>query len=277
MKSQIENDLEILNKKLYLDSPGLWIDFNDKINDNKFDEFVLFIATKYDFKSILEFAYENKLIDFNSKSKNKDFDKIINHLLNTASLNNSINCLNYLNNFNKKEFKNDELNYNILENKVLNNINNINKNINNTQANKDNIQNYENIDNNVSKEIPIFKCTNCNENLFEKGYLVKELNKFAFQNNTLEKIESQITENIICGNCNFEINVTSKEMNELSTINLCDYCNNDLRNVKIIKSNSMNFDYNKNSFELDEDLFLCGECKNEINKTQKEFFIKKAR
>ena len=38
----IQDDLEGLSKKLYLESPDLWMDFLDKTGNNKFDEMVLY-------------------------------------------------------------------------------------------------------------------------------------------------------------------------------------------------------------------------------------------
>ena len=59
----IQDDLEGLSKKLYLESPDLWMDFLDKTGNNKFDEMVLFFAVKHDFPNIIRYVVENNLID----------------------------------------------------------------------------------------------------------------------------------------------------------------------------------------------------------------------
>ena len=76
MESNIEKDLDNLSKNLYLESPDLWIDYSDKISSGVFDELVVFFATKYNYISIVKHAIENKLIDIDSQSKNKDFNTI---------------------------------------------------------------------------------------------------------------------------------------------------------------------------------------------------------
>ena len=68
MQPRVSEDIESLSKDLYLESPDLWIEFLDKVNDNIFDELVLFFATKYNYISIVVYAINNDLIDLNLKS-----------------------------------------------------------------------------------------------------------------------------------------------------------------------------------------------------------------
>ena len=51
----IEDNLDEIRKKLYLESPDLWIDFCDKIDEKILDEMVLFYAAKYNFSDIIKF------------------------------------------------------------------------------------------------------------------------------------------------------------------------------------------------------------------------------
>ena len=96
MESNIEKDLDNLSKNLYLESPDLWIDYSDKISSGVFDELVVFFATKYNYISIVKHAIENKLIDIDSQSKNKDFNTIYDHLIYMARQNTDKDIYNYL-------------------------------------------------------------------------------------------------------------------------------------------------------------------------------------
>ncbi|MGN1033417.1 MAG: hypothetical protein ACI4PU_08105 [Intestinibacter sp.] len=81
---EILGDLKDLERKIYLDSPEIFVDFADKIADNQLDEMVLFFATKYDYLSIVEFIVSNKIVDLNSPSKNTQFPTIKDHILEAA-------------------------------------------------------------------------------------------------------------------------------------------------------------------------------------------------
>jgi len=95
MQSIIEKDLDNLSKNLYLESPDLWIEFLDKVNAGIFDELVLFFATKYNYISVVQYAIENNLIDINSKSRNKEFPTIYDHLVYVAKQNKYNDLINY--------------------------------------------------------------------------------------------------------------------------------------------------------------------------------------
>ena len=86
----INDDLEGLSKKLYLESPDLWMDFLDKTGNNKFDEMVLFFSAKYNYPNIIKYVIDNNLIDLDKPSKNKSFSSIRNHLLSIANNNTKI-------------------------------------------------------------------------------------------------------------------------------------------------------------------------------------------
>ena len=111
MKSSIKKDLDTLSKNLYLESPDLWIEFLDKVNSGIFDELVLFFATKYNYISIVKYAIDNNLIDINSKSRNKEFATIYDHLVYVARQNNYKDLSNYFSNLknpNKEISQNNE-------------------------------------------------------------------------------------------------------------------------------------------------------------------------
>ena len=54
--SDISNDLDNISKKLYLESPEIWIDFSDKVGEEILDEMVLFYAAKFNYVSILKLS-----------------------------------------------------------------------------------------------------------------------------------------------------------------------------------------------------------------------------
>ena len=56
MNTKVKEDLELLSKNVYLESPDLWIDFVDKVNNEIIDEMVLFFAAKYDYISIIQYV-----------------------------------------------------------------------------------------------------------------------------------------------------------------------------------------------------------------------------
>ena len=61
--NDIRNDLDNISKKLYLESPEIWIDFSDKVGEEVLDEMVLFYAAKFNYVSILKYAIDNDIVD----------------------------------------------------------------------------------------------------------------------------------------------------------------------------------------------------------------------
>ena len=92
----ILGDLDNISKKLYLESPETWIDFSDKVSEQNIDEMVLFYASKYNYVSVLKFVEENKIINLDGPSRNKQFSSIRNHLIAVSKDYNSIDTYNYL-------------------------------------------------------------------------------------------------------------------------------------------------------------------------------------
>lgn len=248
MNDIVKNDLDLISKELYLESPGLWIDFSDKVNENVFDEFVLYIASKFDYPSIIEYAIKNDLIDLNSKSKNSSFSTILDHLLNTSQSNNSKKVLNLL-----------------MDNDSSEDFIEINKS-------------EENLDNNeINKEIPSFICSNCNSNILEKGYKIIENNtlKYSTKEDKLIVIKKDTLEKVVCVNCNEKVDTTPEELEIICTINYCSSCRADLRKVGIITKNKMTFNESKNTFETENTGYICSNCNSYINNKQKEYFLLK--
>lgn len=82
---EILNDLKDLEKKIYLDSPEVFVDFADRIAENNLDEMVLFFATKYNYLSIVKFILNNDIVNLDNPSKNKQFATVKEHILAAAT------------------------------------------------------------------------------------------------------------------------------------------------------------------------------------------------
>lgn len=106
---EILNDLKDLEKKIYLDSPEVFVDFADRIAENNLDEMVLFFATKYDYLSIVKFILNNDIVNLDNPSKNKQFATVKEHILAAATQFNAKDIYDYIVNYdNKVEQENTE-------------------------------------------------------------------------------------------------------------------------------------------------------------------------
>lgn len=99
--NNIDEELDELSRKVYLESPDFWISISDKIIDKVFDEMLLFFAVKYNYFNIVCFAIENNYLDLNMPSKNKKYTNIMEHLLDTSKQNEDKKIYNYLLSLNK--------------------------------------------------------------------------------------------------------------------------------------------------------------------------------
>ena len=250
MQSIIEKDLDNLSKNLYLESPDLWIEFLDKVNAGIFDELVLFFATKYNYISIVQYAIENNLIDINSKSRNKDFATIYDHLVYVAKQNKYNNLSDYfylLKNPNKQLSKNNK----------------------NNKTKKDTEEKKELVN------IPSVICNKCKSNIFETGYIVCENKVFKYSSEEKKPVEIAREElnSVICCNCKSLVeDTTPKDLDSLCNITTCINCKNDLRNVGIIDKRNLIYNKDSNKFDLGDTYYACGKCENAINEQQKDFF-----
>lgn len=246
MKSSIKKDLDTLSKNLYLESPDLWIEFLEKVNDGIFDELVLFFATKYNYISIVKYAVDNNLLDLNIKSKNKDFATIYDHLLYVARQNNYKDFCDYFNNL--------------------------------KHQNKEIYQNNSEININTKNEntyIPSLICKKCKSNIFEVGYIVCENKIFNFstKENKPIQIAKEDLDSVICYNCNSLIeDTTPKHLEDLCTITTCINCKNDLRNTGIFDKRNLIYNKDSNKFDLGETYYVCGKCEKILNNQQKNYF-----
>ena len=107
---EILSDLKDLEKKIYLDSPEVFVDFADRISDNNLDEMVLFFATKYDYLSIVKFILDNDIINLNNPSKNQEYATIKEHILAAAVQFNAKDIYDYILNFDSSNKNKEESN-----------------------------------------------------------------------------------------------------------------------------------------------------------------------
>ena len=106
---EILNDLKDLEKKIYLDSPEVFVDFADRIAENNLDEMVLFFATKYNYLSIVKFILNNDIVNLDNPSKNKQFATVKEHILAAATQFNAKDIYDYIvNYYTKLEEENTE-------------------------------------------------------------------------------------------------------------------------------------------------------------------------
>ena len=100
---EILSDLKELEKKIYLDSPEVFVDFSDRISENNLDEMVLFFATKYDYLSIVKFILNNDIVNLNNPSKNQQYANIKEHILAAAAQFNAKDIYDYILSFDSNE------------------------------------------------------------------------------------------------------------------------------------------------------------------------------
>ena len=243
----LDEAIDKLSKSVYLESPDIWIDLTDKINDHVFDEMVLFFATKYDVLPVLKYAVENKFIDLNLPSKNTTYKNIGEHLMSVAIQSNNIDIHNYL----KKLL--DQDNDEILIEEVQ----------------------IENQENNNASYRPEFICPSCNVNIFEFGYKASEdiVYKFSLEKNKLVETSRNLLDKTVCCNCNNIIkDISINQLQSICTVQNCSKCSADLTSVGIIDKSKMVYDKESNKFNSTSTSFHCGNCNNEVNKTQIEYF-----
>lgn len=244
----LDEAIDKLSKSVYLESPDIWIDLTDKINDHIFDEMVLFFATKYDVLPILKHAVESKFIDLNLPSKNTTYKNIGEHLMSVAIQSNNIDIHNYL----KRLLGQDDDGILIEEVKIESNENN----------------------NDVSYR-PKFICPSCNVNIFESGYKASEdiIYKFSLEKNKLIETSRNLLDKTVCCNCNNIIkDISINQLKNICTVQNCSKCSADLTSVGIIDKSKMVYDKESNKFNSKSTSFHCANCDNLINKTQEEYF-----
>lgn len=257
----LEDDIEKLSKKLYIDSPDLWIDFKDKVNSHIFDEMVLFFACKYNFISIIKYSIDNKMINLYLPSKNRSYSNIIDHLISVSIQNNNSDICDYFKNLSTKDDTlKDSIEMKNEEKKESNNTKNINEKVHVEK---------------IKKYIPKFKCSKCQSNIFESGFSLSEKVEYKYSSEEKSPIEisREILNSITCCNCNTILKeVTLEKLNGLCVIQNCRKCGTDLTTCGIVDKAKMVFNSEINKFTPSSTSYHCGNCDSLITENQQNYF-----
>lgn len=241
----ILGDLDDISKKLYLESPETWIDFSDKVSEQNIDEMVLFYASKYNYVSVLKFVNENKIINLDSPSRNKQFSSIRNHLIAVSKDYNSIDTYNYL----IGNYENEST----------------------SKKEKDTLKEKQNI----NSYTPVFLCPHCNSNVFENGYKVFEEISYNFskEKNKSQEISRQRDSRVFCCSCNYNIdNVSVDLLENLCSIHNCKKCGKDLTEIGIDEKIKMKFNDKDKKFTSSIKTYNCPSCQEELTEYQAKYF-----
>ena len=245
--SQIRDDLDNISKKLYLDSPEVWIDFSDKVGEEKIDEMVLFYATKFNVLSVLKYAVGNNIIDLSIQSKNKNYTSIKEHLLAVS-----------------KDYESEDVYKYLSSNYKL------------TKNNTEETDTFVEVEkNNSNYYLPTYFCPNCNSNILKSGYKVYEEIRFEFSQtkNKLEEVNRKKYDKVFCSNCNKNIeNVTLDILESICYIHNCKKCGNDLTKIGITEKTKMDFNDKDSRFIENKKTYNCPSCDEELKEEQIKYF-----
>lgn len=246
--AHLDDAIEALSKNLYLESPDLWIEFQDKMGDKVFDEMVLFFAAKYNSFSIITHAVENNLINLDSPSRNKSYSTVRDHIISVAKKNKHTRVCEYLTDPNSL-----------------------------TSDSSDNTSAGNTIEevNQMDLFIPKFTCPTCNTNVFESGYIVStnSIYKFSKDEKTSKKISQETLDSVVCCNCNSTIKgITPEKLEILCHVHSCSKCGLDLKTIGIIDKLKMDYDKGSDKFIQKSASYHCSNCDNKISDYQKEYF-----
>lgn len=247
--NDIRNDLNNISKKLYLESPEIWIDFSDKVGEEILDEMVLFYATKFNYVSILKYAIDNDIIDLSIPSKNKNYSSIKEHLLAVS-----------------KDYKNDDV-YTYLSGECRSFQSNEEQNTDESIDTKQE-ESHENY-------FPVFLCPHCNSNILKSGYKVYEEINFAFSQNKSksEELSRKKDSRVFCNSCNKIVDNTTTELLEnICSIHNCKKCGKDLTQIGITEKVKMKFNDNNSKFIGKQKTYNCSSCDEELYESQIKYF-----
>ena len=254
---EILNDLKDLEKKIYLDSPEVFVDFADRIAENNLDEMVLFFATKYNYLSIVKFILNNDIVNLDNPSKNKQFATVKEHILAAATQFNAKDIYDYIVNYDTKleeeNTEDDDIEtflktvgeklsdlcgqvdlgggYYKEPNKAKTSQSK-KEDVADTKPNTDKPETVESTpstDKNTDSKVeqlqqsnmyePKFICPNCSCNIFETGYSISEKVNYKYSKNEKKLVvTSKEQENAVtCSKCGYTI----EQLNTAFLENIC--------------------------------------------------------
>ena len=303
---EILNDLKDLEKKIYLDSPEVFVDFADRIAENNLDEMVLFFATKYDYLSIVKFILNNNIVNLDNPSKNKQFATVKEHILAAATQFNTKDIYDYIVNYNTKveeestEDDDIETFLKTVGEKLSDlcgqvdlgngyykepstsktaqpkkeNVTDIKPNHNNDKS--ENVESAPDKDSIVEPKPqniyePKFICPNCSCNIFETGYSISEKVNYKYSKDEKKLVvTSKEQENAVtCSKCGYTIEQLNPAFLEnICTVQNCKKCGKDLTSAGIVTKMKTEYDSESNSFITSKKSFHCAECDSELTDYQ---------
>ena len=299
---EIIKDLKELERKVYLDSPEIFVDFADKIADNQLDEMVLFFATKYDYLSIVQFIVSNNIVDLNSPSKNTQFPTIKDHILEAAIQFGAKDIQEYLLNYDPQK----EEDYANLEDNLESFIKNVSEKLSDLYSQLDMEDESEDTDSKADENVetttediaeentetetkidtednnsivssyePKFICPNCNTNIFETGYstLEKVAYKYSKEDKGVKPISKEQVNSVTWCKCGYTIEQLNPAFLEnICTVQNCKKCGKDLTSTGIVTKVKTEYDNDSNSFITAKKSYHCAECDNELTDYQVNYF-----
>ena len=266
---EILNDLKDLEKKIYLDSPEVFVDFADRIAENNLDEMVLFFATKYNYLSIVKFILNNDIVNLNNPSKNKQFATVKEHILAAATQ------------FNAKDIYYKEPNKAKTPQSKKEDVADTKPNTDKPET----VESTQNTDKNADSKVeqpqqsnmyePKFICPNCSCNIFETGYSISEKVNYKYSKDEKKLVvTSKEQENAVtCSKCGYTIEQLNPAFLEnICTVQNCKKCGKDLTSAGIVTKMKTEYDSESNSFITSKKSFHCAECDSELTDYQVNYF-----
>ena len=304
---EILNDLKDLEKKIYLDSPEVFVDFADRIAENNLDEMVLFFATKYNYLSIVKFILNNDIVNLDNPSKNKQFATVKEHILAAATQFNAKDIYDYIVNYDTKleeeNTEDDDIEtflktvgeklsdlcggYYKEPNKAKTSQSK-KEDVADTKPNTDKPETVESTpstDKNTDSKVeqlqqsnmyePKFICPNCSCNIFETGYSISEKVNYKYSKDEKKLVvTSKEQENAVtCSKCGYTIEQLNPAFLEnICTVQNCKKCGKDLTSAGIVTKMKTEYDSESNSFITSKKSFHCAECDSELTDYQVNYF-----
>ena len=295
---EILNDLKDLEKKIYLDSPEVFVDFADRIAENNLDEMVLFFATKYNYLSIVKFILNNDIVNLDNPSKNKQFATVKEHILAAATQFNAKDIYDYIVNYDTKlEEENTE------DDDIETFLKTVGEKLSDLcgqvdlgggyykEPKKPNTDKPETVestpstDKNTDSKVeqpqqsnmyePKFICPNCSCNIFETGYSISEKVNYKYSKDEKKLVvTSKEQENAVtCSKCGYTIEQLNPAFLEnICTVQNCKKCGKDLTSAGIVTKMKTEYDSESNSFITSKKSFHCAECDSELTDYQVNYF-----
>ena len=282
---EILNDLKDLEKKIYLDSPEVFVDFADRIDIVNLDnpsknkqfatvkEHILAAATQFNAKDIYDYIvnYDTKLEEENTEDDDietflKTVGEKLSDLCGQVDLGGG-----YYKEPNKAKTSQSKK-----------------EDVADTKPNTDKpetVESTQSTDKNTDSKVeqpqqsnmyePKFICPNCSCNIFETGYSISEKVNYKYSKDEKKLVvTSKEQENAVtCSKCGYTIEQLNPAFLEnICTVQNCKKCGKDLTSAGIVTKMKTEYDSESNSFITSKKSFHCAECDSELTDYQVNYF-----